>query len=86
MEKYLAAKGAPLENKELGAFSPYLKKDNDVDSLPSSETEPVDKQEIQTIYDEKDCPKVEVVSIDGLPNKLLIHLQDGKLLEINCLY
>ena len=42
--------------------------------------------ESEVIYEEKDCPKVEVLSTDGVPAKIVIHLQDGKLLEINCLY
>ena len=42
--------------------------------------------ESQVIFDEKDCPKVEVVSVDQQPRQIVIHLEDGRLLKINCEY
>ncbi len=38
------------------------------------------------IYDEKDCPKVEVVSENGQPKSIIVHLPDNRLLEIECHY
>ena len=41
---------------------------------------------IEVIFDEKDCPKVEVISVDSKPRQIVIHLPDGRLLKINCEY
>jgi hypothetical protein len=52
------------------------------DQVKAEETE----SEISTIYDEKDCPKVEVVSENGRPKAILIHLPDNRILELECHY
>jgi len=48
-----------------------------------SEDRPKEKS---VIYEEEGCPKVELVSEDGRPTSLVIHLPDGRLLEIDCIY
>ena len=40
----------------------------------------------EIIYQEEGAPKVEVLSVDGKPTKLLIHFENDKVLEIDCLY
>lgn len=42
--------------------------------------------ETEVIFDEANCPKVEVVSEDNIPQKIVIHLEDGRLLTIGCQY
>ena len=87
MESYLSGKGASLDASKSSSFSSYLNQgneDGDSESLESSRE--VKEQVSEIIYDEKDCPKVEVISTDGSPTKIVIHLPEGKILEINCLY
>ena len=40
----------------------------------------------QVIYEEKDAPRVEVVSMDGVPREIIISMVDGKILRIACDY
>jgi hypothetical protein len=65
-------------------------KDTSFRSLLSIEKEQLDdtpvNSKIDVIYEDKDCPKVEVLSEDGTPSAIIIHLPDGKLLQINCHY
>ena len=42
--------------------------------------------ESEIIYDQANCPKVEVLSENGVPQKILIHLEDEKILQIQCNY
>jgi len=86
MESYLKGRG----------FKEDLDKDSTFESLldsskKSSDTPPPDPVEAnppqkEVIYDAENCPKVEVVSVDGKPTSIVIHLQDGRLLEIDCVY
>ena len=87
MESYLSSKGAGLSSPSDSSFSSYLGNDavGDESSSPEGVVDEV-KSKTEVIYEEKDCPRVEVVSLDGNPQKILIHLLDGKLLEINCHY
>lgn len=86
MESYLKGRG----------FKEDLNKDSTFESLldsskKSSDTPPPDPVEAnppqkEVIYDAENCPKVEVVSVDGKPTSIVIHLLDGRLLEIDCVY
>ena len=42
--------------------------------------------ERETVYSEGDSPVVEVVSVDGCPQEIIIHMNDGRLLKIACNY
>ena len=42
--------------------------------------------ERQTVYSEGDSPVVEVLSVDGCPQEIIIHMNDGRLLKIACNY
>jgi len=87
MESYLSAKGVGLSSPQNSSFSSYLRKDDHGEETHSTEiTFDETNSTTDVIYEEKDCPRVEVVSVDGNPQKILIHLLDGKLLEINCHY
>jgi len=88
MENYLSGRGSSFESpKEKVGFTPYLDSNSDEENIEMKKESIESKEyESEVIYEEKDCPKVEVLSTDGVPAKIVIHLQDGKLLEINCLY
>jgi len=88
MENYLKGRGFKEEDsmdqnfqsflEDKGAKSPQIQSDNNV---------PIPKDTSKlTIYEEDGCPKVEVVSEDGRPTTLIVHLPDGRLLEIDCIY
>ena len=87
MESYLKGRGFknPDETENV-SFQGYL--DGQKQSLSDEATphaEPIEKEK-ETIYEEEGCPKVEVISIDGRPTSIVIHLSDGRLLEIDCHY
>jgi hypothetical protein len=90
MENYLSGRGAG-EDIDLtigdSSFRPFLSQASQ-SSNESKTTEQVlaSEGESQVIFDEKDCPKVEVVSVDQKPRQIVIHLEDGRLLKINCEY
>jgi hypothetical protein len=88
MESYLKGRGfkdsvSPDSSSFRGLFE-----DQKTMSDTVSDQEKVEKaeSEISTIYDEKDCPKVEVVSEDGRPTAILIHMPDNRILELECHY
>lgn len=87
MDSYLKGRGFkdPAESED-ASFQGYLEgqKQSQTDEAPPL-AETVDK-ESETIYEEEGCPKVEVVSTDGRPTSIVIHLPDGRLLEIDCHY
>ena len=88
MESYLAGRGSSSENdsSEDPVFRSYL------DDQPKQVAVSVDasgaqqQEHVEVVYDQADCPKVEVISVDGKPQRIVIHLPDGKLLEISCEY
>ena len=42
--------------------------------------------ERETVYSEGDSPVVEVLSVDGCPQEIIIHMNDGRVLKIACNY
>ena len=42
--------------------------------------------ERETVYSEGDLPVVEVLSVDGCPQEIIIHMNDGRVLKIACNY
>jgi hypothetical protein len=87
MDNYLKGRGLTKENANASGFSSYLASDTP-DEAETSNTEAVTglEQSTEVIYQEEGAPKVEVLSVDGKPTKLLIHFEDDKVLEIDCLY
>ena len=86
MESYLKGRGFKDDFNKDSIFESLLDS-----SKESSDTRPPDPVEAsppqkEVIYDAENCPKVEVVSVDGKPTSIVIHLQDGRLLEIDCVY
>jgi len=87
MENYLNGRGGSIEKATYSGFSSYLASDSShkADSPSAEETTDVE-QSTEIIYQEEGAPKVEVLSVDGKPTKLLIHFENDKVLEIDCLY
>ena len=87
MENYLKGRGFSQEKATDSGFSSYLASDSsdEVDSPSADETIGFE-QSTEIIYQEEGAPKVEVLSVDGKPTKLLIHFENDKVLEIDCLY
>ena len=42
--------------------------------------------ETQVLYEEEEGPKVEVVSVNGRPVQIVVCLESGRRLELNCEY
>ena len=89
MESYLTGRGDSPGNilpaSEQEGFRSYLEGDpNQV--ISPAESDGKENEQVEVVYDEANCPKVEVVSSEGKPRRIVIHLPDGKLLEISCEY
>jgi hypothetical protein len=88
MENYLKGRGFKDEDANDQNFQGFLEgKAVNSPQIQSDSIEPKPKDTSKsTIYEEDGCPKVEVVSEDGRPTTLIVHLPDGRLLEIDCIY
>ena len=87
MENYLKGRGGSIEKETDSGFSSYLASDSSHKADPPSAEETTGiEQSTEIIYQEEGAPKVEVLSVDGKPTKLLIHFENDKVLEIDCLY
>ena len=87
MESYLKGRGykEPIETEE-SKFQGFLEGKNSSDETEKKDDSVQIPQEKEVIYEEEGCPKVEVISEDGFPTTIVIHLPDGRLLEIDCHY
>jgi len=86
MDSYLKGRGFKEVESGDSNFEGFLEGKSgkaDAEQKNVSEDRP---QEKSVIYEEEGCPKVELVSEDGRPTSLVIHLPDGRLLEIDCIY
>ena len=96
MENYLTGRGkdAPhpaLVDKDSSSFRSYLDQGSDSELVPNeglegSGSDPVAVGETQVLYEEEEGPKVEVVSVDGRPVQIVVRLESGRRLELNCEY
>ena len=97
MENYLTGRTdsehPALEDETNGAFRSYLEQESVTSSSTASDSSepppadsPSDTGETALIYEEDGGPKVEVVSIDGRPVQIVVHLESGRILELNCEY
>jgi len=92
MDSYLSGRGFEANRgdkdyssdfKSLGSLMDLAKKTiSSEDSTATNESE----TSTQVIYEEKDSPRVEVVSVDGVPSEIIITMLDGKILRIACDY
>ena len=88
MENYLAGRGHTSESDsfEDPGFRSYLDDGPKQVAVPVDASDSQQDEQVEVVYDQADCPKVEVVSVEGKPRRIVIHLPDGKLLEISCEY
>ena len=98
MENYLTGRtdsGHPaLEDESNSAFRSYLEQESTISSNTASDSSeqnlhvesPADSGETAILYEEDGGPKVEVVSIEGRPDRIVVHLESGRILELNCEY
>lgn len=87
MESYLKGRGYkdPIESEDAKFQGFFEGKKPSAEMKNKDDTEQTPKEK-EVIYQEEGCPKVEVISEDGRPSSIVIHLPDGRLLEIDCHY
>ncbi len=93
MESYLSGRGfdpketetsvSVPEFKSLSSLLDLNKKASEIEHHSSSDSV---EAASDIIYEEEGCPKVEVVSIDGVPRDIVITMPDSKILKISCEY
>ena len=69
------------------ALSSYLSgpgKQQSISSPPESESEEAVEKEL--IHTDESGIKIEVVSVDGTPTNLLVHIPDGRVIDLSCEY
>jgi len=92
MQSYLSGRGSNAEDfvsdKTDSSFSSYLGAPDQLNSspLPSSDAESAGNLETQEIHADETGIKVEVVLEDGQPRKILVHIPDGRIVELGCEY
>jgi len=86
MESYLSGRGFKVTESEDSNFQGLLEGQPGNSIQDQSNITEDRLEEKSVIYEEEGCPKVEVISEDGRPTSLVIHLPDGRLLEIDCIY
>ena len=88
MQSYLSGRGGIKEDGDgsvKSQFRPLLqsKASDQSDNVDDLSDKDLDSE---VIYDEANCPKVEVLSEEGIAQEIVIHLQDGRILKIQCQY
>ena len=90
MENYLTGRGGndDIKLSEVdSSFRPLLIHHTNDQVQQNADEENLESEgSTEVIYNEEDCPKVEVTSVDSKPKQIVIHLPDGRLLKINCEY
>tara|TARA_A100001037_G_C14933221_1_gene537006 strand:+ start:335 stop:622 length:288 start_codon:yes stop_codon:yes gene_type:complete len=95
MESYLAGRsdsnGQALTEEDSSSFRSYLEKQPELEPTLEEQFEdtlpdPAEVGETQVLYEEEQGPKVEVVSVDGCPVRIIVFLESGRRLELNCEY
>jgi maltose-binding protein MalE len=92
MESYLAGRGANIDgndsSQESNSFGSYLSDPNKQHTaiVSPEETESNVDSLKETIHEDESGIKVEVVSVDGTPSKILIQIPDGRIIDLSCEY
>ena len=93
MESYLAGRGTSgnpaLSDQDTSSFRSYLEQGSESDAVAEQQFEDSDPAVVgdtQVLYEEEEGPKVEVVSVDGRPVQIVVRLESGRRLELNCEY
>ena len=86
MESYLKGKDFDQPHKDAG-FSSYLASSTvEIEGGKNIELSPEPEHSKEVIYEVEGSPIVEVISQDGKPIRLLVHFDQEKVLEIDCIY
>jgi hypothetical protein len=91
MENYLSGRNKDsssnfsVKNSDFRSFSDMA---SDSARLIEHQKEEINEAnaQLETVYSEGDSPIVEVLSVDGCPQEIIIHMNDGRLLKIACKY
>ena len=92
MESYLSGRGSDdyegNSDKSASSFSPYLTDPNKQLSEAATESPTQNNLDTETelVHQDDSGIKVEVVSVDGSPVNILIHIPDGRIIDLNCEY
>ena len=88
MESYLSGRtpdADPSIGNEAQPFRPYTSSDGAGASHQPSN--PASGNEIvETLHDEPGGPKVEVVTVEGRVNRIVVHWENGKVRNLHCEY
>ena len=88
MESYLSGRNPdadPSRDNASKPFRPYASVDAD-GSPHLSGSSSLGDETVETLHDEPGGPKVEVVSVAGRVNRIVVHLENGKVLNLHCEY
>ena len=92
MQSYLSGRGASMEGNgssdDSNAFSSYLADPSKQHSVPApADTGDAEQNtETEVIHEDESGIKVEVVSVDNSPVNILIHIPDGRVIDLSCEY
>ena len=92
MESYLSGRGSNAyegnSDESASSFSSYLTDPNKQLSEPAAESPTQNNLDTETelVHQDDSGIKVEVVSVDGSPVNILIHIPDGRIIDLNCEY
>ena len=91
MENYLSGRNNEVSSTPRASSSDL----RSLSEMASDSAQLIEKQnaevqqgdvQVETVYSEGDSPVVEVLSVDGCPQEIIIHMNDGRLLKIACNY
>ncbi len=92
MQNYLSGRGSSLDEGNLKENSPsfgsYLSDPSKQQVVPTqdiSSEEAVDSKS-EVLHQDESGIKVEVLSVDGTPTNILIHIPDGRIIDLGCEY
>mgnify|MGYP006140005397 CR=1 FL=1 len=92
MQSYLSGRGTSIENvvsvDGSNSFSPYLSDPSKQhDNMPKSEVIQNDvNSDTEVVHEDESGIKIEVVSVEGVPTNLIVHIPDGRVIDIGCVY
>ena len=88
MESYLSGRtpdaDPPTEN-ESQPFRAYVQPSDD-NGAPHLSGAPLGDETAQTLLDEPGGPKVEVISVEGRVTRIVVYLENDKILNLHCEY
>jgi len=67
-------------------FRAYVQPAADTGKSPLRGAAPMGDETAQTLLDEPGGPKVEVISVEGRVTRIVVHLENDKVLNLHCEY